>query len=365
MRSASAFAGARQQRAAGTLVMTGPGAFSVEIGGRTAREASWIGMVDTIGLLRAAAVVAYRSWKIPLLGALPLASARPRRAGRGRAAVRRRARHHRRVRLHPDRRGAGLSDPPLQPPARRRVAVGAACARCGRRWRPAWSSTCIAYLTFFVSGVDGLEQLAVFTIVGLGDGGADDALPAARRWSIRDLRDPAAFGAAGTPARMDRARCRAAHRDCLRASRCVGAGDRGVRARCVLAERPVETDAGAGRRRSRATRSCASELGAPDVRYVLALEGARRRGRVAGAANACSRALQRLRAATARSPATTSPRATCRAPRTQRARQAKLPDARRRCSAALDAAVAPTPFRTDVFERLPRRCRNRRAAPRR
>ncbi|MDT0886695.1 hypothetical protein RNR89_12405, partial [Staphylococcus pseudintermedius] len=29
------------------------------------------------------------------------------------------------------------------------------------------ASTCIAYLTFFVSGVDGLQQLAVFTIVGL------------------------------------------------------------------------------------------------------------------------------------------------------------------------------------------------------
>src|SRR5690606_21946333 len=28
-------------------------------------------------------------------------------------------------------------------------------------------STCIAYLTFFFSGVDGLRQLAVFTITGL------------------------------------------------------------------------------------------------------------------------------------------------------------------------------------------------------
>ena len=40
--------------AAGTrseLVLTGPGAFSVEIGGRTAAEAQWIGMVDTIGLI--------------------------------------------------------------------------------------------------------------------------------------------------------------------------------------------------------------------------------------------------------------------------------------------------------------------------
>ena len=30
------------------------------------------------------------------------------------------------------------------------------------------ASTCIAYVTFLVSGVDGLKQLAVFTITGLG-----------------------------------------------------------------------------------------------------------------------------------------------------------------------------------------------------
>ena len=33
------------------LDITGPGAFSVEIGGRTQREAGWIGSIDTLGLI--------------------------------------------------------------------------------------------------------------------------------------------------------------------------------------------------------------------------------------------------------------------------------------------------------------------------
>jgi hypothetical protein len=49
---------------------------------------------------------------------------RSRRPRRGGPAVPVRARHHRRLRLHPDRRGAGLPDPFLQPPARRAVALG-------------------------------------------------------------------------------------------------------------------------------------------------------------------------------------------------------------------------------------------------
>src|SRR5690606_27393277 len=69
----AAHAGARGDDP-GTLELSGPGAFADEIGSRTAREAGWIGAVDSIGLVLLL-LVAYRSWKIPLLGALPLASA--------------------------------------------------------------------------------------------------------------------------------------------------------------------------------------------------------------------------------------------------------------------------------------------------
>jgi len=57
-----------------TLLLTGPGAFSVEISTRTQNETRWIGVFDTVGLI-VLLLVAYRSWKIPLLGVLPLASA--------------------------------------------------------------------------------------------------------------------------------------------------------------------------------------------------------------------------------------------------------------------------------------------------
>src|SRR3546814_3298222 len=59
---------------AGDIVLSGPGAFSVEIGGRTEAEAKWIGTIDTIDLVLLL-LVAYRSWKIPVLGVLPPDSA--------------------------------------------------------------------------------------------------------------------------------------------------------------------------------------------------------------------------------------------------------------------------------------------------
>ncbi len=56
------------------LELTGPGAFAVEIAAKTQGEAQWIGMLDTVGLI-VLLLLAYRSWKVPLLGVLPLASA--------------------------------------------------------------------------------------------------------------------------------------------------------------------------------------------------------------------------------------------------------------------------------------------------
>ena len=147
------------------LALSGPGAFSVEIGGRTQREAGWIGTVDTISLVLLL-WFAYRSWKAPLLGVLPLASAGL--AGLGAVAAFFDGVHgitvafgftligvvqdypihlfsHQHAGL-PPREGARVLWPTL--------ATGVA-------------STCIAYVTFLASGVDGLQQLAVFTIAGL------------------------------------------------------------------------------------------------------------------------------------------------------------------------------------------------------
>ncbi len=46
-----------------SLSMTGPGAFSVEVGGRTQREAGRIGTLDTV-LFALLLAVAYRSWTV-------------------------------------------------------------------------------------------------------------------------------------------------------------------------------------------------------------------------------------------------------------------------------------------------------------
>src|SRR5690606_41931185 len=69
----AAFDASRAEGAATRLETSGPGAFAVAIRERTEREVSWIGTVDTVGLLLLLGL-AYRRWSIPLLGALPLAS---------------------------------------------------------------------------------------------------------------------------------------------------------------------------------------------------------------------------------------------------------------------------------------------------
>src|SRR5690606_4069239 len=159
----AAFAAARGS-AASTLEISGPGAFADEIGTRTAREARWIGTVDSIGLVLLL-LVAYRSWKIPLLGVLPLAS-----AGLAGLVVL--------VLLFGDRvHGITIAfgftligvvqDYPIHFFSHQRA--GLSPWRSVRALWPALATgvvaTCIAYLTFLFSGVDGLRQLAVFTIV--------------------------------------------------------------------------------------------------------------------------------------------------------------------------------------------------------
>lgn len=57
-----------------TLVMTGPGPFSVMLQAQTSREATLFGALASV-LMIAVLYFAYRSWRLVLLGALPLATA--------------------------------------------------------------------------------------------------------------------------------------------------------------------------------------------------------------------------------------------------------------------------------------------------
>ncbi|TWT22716.1 MMPL family transporter [Luteimonas marina] len=337
----AAYAQARGD-AAGALEVSGPGAFADEIGARTEREARWIGTVDSIGLILLL-LLAYRSWKIPLLGVLPLASA----GLAGLAAL---------VLLFGDRvHGITIAfgftligvvqDYPIHFFSHQHA--GLSPWRSVRALWPALAtgvaSTCIAYVTFLFSGVDGLRQLAVFTIVAL----ATAAL--CTRFLLPGLIDPAPRDVAGSPrlqALWHRIDTLPRPRWSLLAVALV--------ALAVVAWRPgafwqndlskltpvpeplLQRDA-----------QLRAELGAPDVRYVLALQAAD--------AQAALQASERLRPsldALVDEGAIDGYDLAARylpSAGVQRTRQQKLP-APADLRAALDAALADSPFRTDAFE---------------
>lgn len=332
---------ARTGGAPAALAMTGPGAFSVEIGGRTQREAGWIGSVDTVGLVLLL-LVAYRSWRTPLFGVLPLASAGL--AGLGAVAL-----------LFPGVHGITIAfgftligvvqDYPIHLFSHQRAGVSP-WANARAIWPTLATgvvSTCIAYVTFLVSGVEGLKQLAVFTITGL----ATAAL--ATRLLLPALIDPAPRDPA-TSRRLG-----ALWRRIERVPRPRWSLLALALAALLLAWlrpgpfwqndlsklTPVPADALA---RDAVLRR---ELGAPDVRYVLAIGGRD--------AEAVLQASERLRPAldalVERRAITGYDLAARYLPSaaTQRARQARLPAADV-LQARLDAALADSPFRADAFE---------------
>ncbi len=322
------------------LDMTGPGAFSVEIGGRTQREAGWIGTIDSIGLILLL-WIAYRSWRTPLFGVLPLASAGL--AGLGAAALLFEGVHGITVAFGFTLIGV-VQDYPIHLFSHQRAGVSP-WANARAIWPTLATgvvSTCIAYLTFLVSGVDGLKQLAVFTIAGL----ATAAL--ATRFVLPALIDPAPRDPAASRrlARLWRRVERVPRpRWSLLALALVAALVLWLRPGAFWQNdlsklTPVPPAALARDAQLRA------ELGAPDVRYVLALQGPD--------AQAALRASERLRpvldALVSRGAIAGYDMAARYLPSaaTQRARQAKLP-APDALSAALDAALADSAFRADAF----------------
>lgn len=324
------------------LTLTGPGAFSVEIGTRTAREASLIGTIDSLVFVLLL-WVAYRSWKAPLLGGLPLVSAGL--AGLGAVALAFDGVHGITVAFGFTLIGV-VQDYPIHLFSHQRAGVSPWASA-----RALWptlgtgvASTCIAYATFLVSGVDGLQQLAVFTVVGL----ATAAL--ATRFLLPALIDPTPRDAADS-AWLARAWSALARWPRLGVA---GAGAIALLAATVAAFAPGpfwQNDLArltpvppAALARDAQLRT---ELGAPDVRYVIALQA----DDVESALRASERlmpALQRLRAdghiAGFDLAARYVPSAA-----TQRARQSRLPsdDALR---AQLREAMRDGPFNDDAFD---------------
>ncbi|MCC4600447.1 MMPL family transporter [Xanthomonas melonis] len=322
------------------LTLTGPGAFAVEITARTQGEAQWIGTLDTVGLVLLL-LVAYRSWKIPVLGVLPLASAGL--AGLGAVALLFEGVHGITVAFGFTLIGV-VQDYPIHLFSHQRPGLEPR-ANARHLWPTLATgvvSTCIAYVTFLFSGVDGLRQLAVFTIAGL----ATAAITT--RWLLPWLIDPAPRDHADSRllamlwrgiARLPRPRISLAVTALIGIA--VIAFAPGPFWQNDLSKlTPVPPKALAQDTHLR------QELGAPDVRYVLALPAA--------SDEAALQASERLRPrldALVRNGALTGYDMAARylpSARTQRARQAALPDATQ-ARAMTEQAVAATPFRGDAF----------------
>ncbi|TDK27527.1 hypothetical protein E2F46_02540 [Luteimonas aestuarii] len=326
---------------ASTLEMTGPGAFSVEIGGRTQREAQRIGLADTIGLILLL-WFAYRSWKQPLLGVLPLASAGI--AGLTAVALLFPGGVHGITIAFGFTLIGVVQDYPIHFFSHQRA--GLSPWRNVRALWPALStgvvSTCIAYATFLFSGVDGLRQLAVFTIAAL----AVAAL--ATRLLLPAIVDPSPPDLAHSP-RLQRLwhRIEALPRPkwslallALLALAAIVFSPGPFWQNDLSKLTPVPADALARDAQLR------EELGAPDVRYVLVAEG----GGADGVLQATAALRPALDALVARGALDGYDMAARYLPaaEVQRARQAALPEAPA-LQAMLDDLLADSPFRADAF----------------
>jgi predicted exporter len=322
---------------------TGPGAFSVEVAARTSREAGWIGTVDTISLVLLL-WFAYRSWKAPLLGVLPLASAGL--AGLAAVAALFDGVHGITVAFGFTLIGV-VQDYPIHLFSHQRA--GLAPRDSARALWPTLAtgvvSTCIAYVTFLASGVEGLQQLAVFTITGL----ATAAL--ATRFLLPALLDPVPARDAAGSRRLARLWTRIER---LPRPRALPLALFAAAALAVVAFAPgafwqddlsklapVQPDA------LRRDMQLRGELGAPDVRYVIALQAPdaeRALRRAEGLRPVLDALVQRGAISGYDSAARYLPSA-----ERQRARQAALPDDAT-LRAALAQALADSPFRADAFE---------------
>lgn len=330
-----------------TMVLTGPGAFSVEIGGRTQRESAWIGMVDSIGLILLL-LIAYRSWRTPLFGVLPLASAGL--AGLGAVALLFDGVHGITIAFGFTLIGV-VQDYPIHLFSHQRAGISP-WANARAIWPTLATgvvSTCIAYVTFLFSGVDGLQQLAVFTIAGLG------VAALTTRLLLPALIDPVQQGfehgdIAASPriamlwkaiARVPRPRAWQLASLAALGIAIVAFAPGAFWQNDLSKLTPVPAAALAQDAHLR------EAIGAPDVRYLLAVRGARTEEalqRVEALHPKLDALVQRKVIAGYDSVARVLPSAA-----TQRARQATLPPPDR-LRAALDAAVATTPLRSDVFE---------------
>ena len=322
---------------AAQLTISGPGYIGARVAASTRTEAERLSVLGTLGFA-ILLLFAYRSPNILALVVLPLASG----ALAGLAAI---------VLAFGNAHGITLAfgftllgvaqEYPIRVFSHRRAGANAVTGV----WpllRLAIVSACIAYLAFLVSGVPGLQQLAVFTIAGLLVAGA------ATRWLLPPLL-PARFRDVAMAPRLARLQERLAAMPRPRAlpwfalALALGAfwfapAPLWQNDLAALAPAPPAEIAREGELRA--------ALGAPDVRYLLALH--------ADSADGVLRLSERISPHVDNWISTHAvddvelPSRYLPSLETQRARQAALPG-RVALTTALDAALKDLPFKPGLF----------------
>jgi len=326
--------------ASAKLEISGPGYIGAQVAARTRAEAERLSAIGTAGFLLLL-LVAYRSPAILALVALPLASG----ALAGLAAI---------IFIFGGAHGITLAfgftllgvaqEYPVRVFSHRRAGETTA-ATVRAVWpllRLAIVSACIAYLAFLVSGVPGMQQLAVFTIAGLLVAGM------AARWVLPPLL-PEKFDDVAESKWLARAQAWLADMPRPRALPWI-ALVLGLAALwfapaplwqndlAALAPAPAGELAREGELRA--------ALGAPDMRYLLVLH--------ADSADGVLRLSERISPQVDKWISTQAvddvelPSRWLPSLQTQRARQAKLPD-RATLTGALDTALAGMPFKPGYF----------------
>lgn len=325
------------------LVISGPGWFGVQASRRTRGEAERFGAITTVGFVLML-LLAYRSAVPVLVTALPLLSG----AVIGFALLALIFGHAHGITVAFGFTLLGVAQEyPLRVFSHRRI--GVATSLCVRELWPllatAIVSVCIAYLAFFASGVAGLQQLAVFTIAGLIVAGLCTRwlLPLVVPTARRDMAATPGLGAAWHfLARLPRPRwlpwLAAVVGVCIVALAPGKFWQADLSALTPVPKSELQRDA-----RLRAA------LGAPDVRYLLVLRAPTAQG-VLGLSERIAPRMRKLVSDHALDefelPSRYLPGIA-----TQRARQAKLPDAAQ-LQSALHQAMQGLPFRSGVFARF-------------
>ena len=324
------------------MTVSGAGKFSVLMEARTRGQAQAFGTAATVGMILLL-LVAYRSFGSIVLSSLPLASA----AIAGMAAV---------SAIFGTVHGITLAfgftligvaqDYPLHLLSHRRPDHEPVDIARGL-WptlATGVASTCIAYLTFMFSGVNGLAQLACFTVASLAVAGATTrfGLPVLMARAGRDF---------GDSRFLDRLWDRIAALPHMRwtAAALAAVGDRRHRARAagLLGKRSVATHAGAARSPDHRCSSCAPSSGTADARYLLVV-GATDSEQALRTLETMEPSLQALVKSGAIGGYDDAARYVP-SPATQLRRQQRLPDAAT-LRATLRRAQTGTPFRAGVFD---------------